>query len=125
MTDGPIQLLHLSSRTATLTIEADAHLFALDRALPCVVQLGDGTTVKTGSATSVVLSLDGLEPDSEYRFSTAVGGITFRTADETALVDIRDHGARSDSKDNTKAIQSAIAAVPAGGTLRLPAGSWT
>ncbi|MFN3431162.1 MAG: cytochrome c peroxidase, partial [Candidatus Sericytochromatia bacterium] len=33
--------------------------------------------------------------------------------DETALVDIRDHGARSDSKDNTTAIQSAIAAVPA------------
>ncbi len=125
MTDGPIQLLHLSSRTATLTIEADAHLFALDRVLPWVLQLGDGTTVKTGSASSVVLSLDGLEPESEYRFSTAIGGITFTTADETALVDIRDHGASPDSLDNTTAIQSAIAAVPAGGTLRLPAGSWT
>lgn len=125
MTDGPIQLLHLSSRTATLTIEADAHLFALDRALPWVLQLGDGTAVKTGSATSVALSLDGLEPDREYRFSTEIGGATFKTASETGMVDIRDHGARIDSNDNTSAIQSAIAAVPAGGTLRLPAGSWT
>ncbi len=125
MTNGPIQLIHRTSRTATLLIEADAHLFALDRSLPWVLQLGDGTTVKTGSATSVALSLDGLEPEREYRFSTAIGGATFRTASETAVVDIRDHGARIDSKDNTTAIQSAIAAVPAGGTLRLPAGSWT
>lgn len=125
MTDGPIQLLHLSSRTATLLIEADAHLFALDRALPWVLQLDDGTAVKSGSATSVALSLDGLDPDREYRFSTAIGGATFKTASETGVVDIRDHGARIDSNDNTSAIQSAIAAVPAGGTLRLPAGSWT
>jgi polygalacturonase len=125
LTDGPIQLLHLTSRTATLGIEADRHLFALDAALPWVLQLDDGTAVKTGNATSVVLTLDGLEPDSSYRFSTAVGGLTFRTAAETALVDIRDHGARPENNDNTTAIQSAIAAVPAGGTLRLPAGSWT
>lgn len=125
MTNGPIQLIHRTSRTATLLIEADAHLFALDRSLPWVLQLGDGTTVKTGSATSVALSLDGLEPEREYRFSTAIGGATFRTASETAVVDIRDHGARIGSKDNTTAIQSAIVAVPAGGTLRLPAGSWT
>ncbi len=125
MTDGPIQLLQLSSRTATFLLDAGRHLFALRQDLSWVLERGDGATVKTGSATSVVLSLEGLEPDSDYRFSTAIGDLTFRTRDETAMVDIRDHGARPDSKDNTTAIQSAIAAVPAGGTLRLPAGSWS
>ncbi len=125
LTDGPIQLLHLSSRTqpsrsrrthicspSTGRCPGCCSWVTARRSRPaarprsCCPSTGSNRTMSTASRT-------------------AIGGITFRTADEKAMVDIRDHGARPDSKDNTKAIQSAIAAVPAGGTLRLPAGSWT
>ncbi|NBB46740.1 glycoside hydrolase family 28 protein [Rhizobium sp. CRIBSB] len=124
MTDEPIQLLSVTSRTATLLVGGDRYLFSRDTALSWMLERGDGTSVGGGSTQSVVLSIGRLEPDTDYHLSTVFGRLTFRTADEAALIDIRDHGASPDSLDNTTAIQSAIAAVPAGGTLRLPAGSW-
>jgi polygalacturonase len=124
LSNEPIQLLNVTSRTATLVAGGDRHLFFREKPLSWTIERGDGALLSGGSTKSVVLTIGALEPDTDYHLSTGFGRLTFRTAEETALIDIRDHGASPDSLDNTNAIQSAIAAVPAGGTLRLPAGSW-
>ena len=125
MTSQFITLLTTGARTATLLIAPDRFLFARDGALDWQLSEGDDLVVATGQVHSVVLNLGNLEPGRHYRLETADGGFTFATANETALLDIRDFGASTESADNARAIQSAIAAIPAGGTLRLPAGSWS
>ncbi|UJW74853.1 polygalacturonase PglA [Rhizobium sp. SL42] len=125
MTSQFITLLTAGARTATLLIAPDRFLFARDGALDWQLSEGDGLVVATGQVHSVVLNLGNLEPGRHYRLETADGGFTFATANETALLDIRDFGASTESADNARAIQSAIASLPAGGTLRLPAGLWS
>lgn len=125
MTSQLITLLTVSARTATLLIAQDRFLFARDSVLDWQLSKGDGLAVATGWLQSVVLTLGNLEPESHYRLETTDGALTFATATETALLDIRDFGASTGSEDNARAIQSAIASLPAGGTLRLPAGLWS
>ena len=81
--------------------------------------------VRSGASDRVVVCLDGLEPSTNYDFVLANGAhCTFRTRDCSGLVDIRDFGASIDAHDNSHAIAKALEAVPIGGTLFIPAGSW-
>ena len=85
----------------------------------------DGNEVLTGKTN--VFSLFGLAPDTEYTV-TVMGSdckMTFRTEKETCCVSVRDFGAVGDGKTNdTRAVQSAINCLPAGGRLFFPAGNY-
>ncbi|MCR5790667.1 MAG: glycoside hydrolase family 28 protein [Lachnospiraceae bacterium] len=75
-----------------------------------------------------VVSLCGLEPNREYRLSTVSGTeesrpLTFCTREESVLLDVRDFGAKGDGLHaDTAALQAAIMACPAAGTVYLPRG---
>lgn len=80
-----------------------------------------------------VISIFGLEPDTEYRIAIilAEGGgeepkwLSFRTAPESVLLDVRAFGALGDGKnDDTACIQAAIEACPKDGTVRIPKGRY-
>ena len=78
-----------------------------------------------------VITLTGLTPDTEYVVGVRAAGEeaadtqTFRTQAETFLLNVRRFGAAGDgAKDDTPAIQAAIAACPEGGTVVLPKGEY-
>ncbi len=74
-----------------------------------------------------VLSLQGLQPDTEYALTVRCEGQeqtkTFRTKWESVLLDVRTFGAKGDGISNdTAALQAAIYACPQYGTVRVPKG---
>lgn len=95
----------------------------------CTV-LRDGVAI--GASTHGHLTVKDLEPDKEYAFAVqdpttgqATAALKLRTPKPAVVVSIVDHGAVGDGKTlNTKAIQAAIAACPAGGIVRVPAGTF-
>ncbi|WP_320198057.1 glycoside hydrolase family 28 protein [Agrobacterium sp. rho-13.3] len=125
MTNTAVQLVTASSRTATFSVDAHKHFYALDQRLSWSVTKPDGgAVVVRGHASSVAFTVSGLEPDQIYDVSIGDTVFTFSTKVESALIDIRDFGASPVLEDNAQAIAQAIAAVPVGGTLRIPAGLW-
>jgi polygalacturonase len=124
VTATTIELLSATTRTATFSIDAAHHLYALDPPLNWEVQRSDGSVALRGNTSCVVFTVTGLEPDNHYVLSAGNVTFGFSTSSESELVDIRDFGASTDAKDNAAAIQSAVATVPDGGTLRVPAGLW-
>ena len=85
----------------------------------------DGQKVLT--ANTNVFSLFGLKPGKEYSVSvTGYGTVSFKTARETCAVNVRDFGAKGDGEtDDTRAIQTAINCLPAGGRLFFPEGTYS
>jgi polygalacturonase len=76
-----------------------------------------------------VVRLTGLVPGQHYRVDVFSGGerqvLNFSTPAETWRLDVRAFGAVGDgAHDDTSAMQAAIMACPAGGTVVLPAGNW-
>ncbi|UHS62368.1 glycoside hydrolase family 28 protein [Agrobacterium vaccinii] len=124
MTHAAIQLITASSRTATFSVHAERHFHALSQPLDWRVAGRDGGVVVTGQTLSVVFTVSGLAPDTGYDLVIDDGVLAFTTSVESALIDIRDHGASCDLADNADAIARAIAALPENGTLRIPAGIW-
>lgn len=124
MTHAAIQLITASSRTASFSVHAERHFYALSQPLDWRVTGRDGGVVVTGQTLSVVFTVSGLVPDTGYDLTIDGGVLGFTTAAESALIDIRDHGASCDLADNAEAIARAIAALPENGTLRIPAGIW-
>ncbi|WP_316858224.1 glycoside hydrolase family 28 protein [uncultured Cohaesibacter sp.] len=79
--------------------------------------------IRSGETDRVITFLDCLEPSSNYVFELACGErISFRTKDCNGRIVISDHGASTDAANNATAIADAIAKVPQGGTLAVPAG---
>ena len=84
-----------------------------------------------GQTDTVVTTLDGLEPDTEYKLSIDGQELKFRTPACSGLVRIDDHGACAGGRDiadraaaNARAFTRAIAATPPGGTVLIPEGRW-
>lgn len=76
-----------------------------------------------------VVTLRGLSPDRCYRLRVESAGerieLTLRTRAQRWCLDVRDFGAVGDGvRDDTGALQAAIAACPAGATVFVPAGDW-
>lgn len=74
-----------------------------------------------------VVSIHGLQPDTEYTVSVETEKekktVIFRTEKESVLLDVTAFGAAGDGEtDDTGAIQAAILACPAQGTVRVPSG---
>lgn len=76
-----------------------------------------------------VVTLTGLEPDTEYVIRVERNGaseeISIRTKQESVLLNVRDFGAKGDGKTpDAAAIQAAIMACPENGTVYVPAGTY-
>jgi polygalacturonase len=84
-----------------------------------------GRSQRDGRTDRAVLALDELAPDTDYLFTLdGAAPFAFRTAPCAGLVDITDFGANFAAEDNSGAIAAAIAAAPAGGTVRVPPGRY-
>ena len=111
-----MKILAVSSRGVCVEIENQSPYFAPEK---FTVML-NGTAVREESAN--VFSLFGLEPESCYELSAAGQSVKFKTGAESALFNVRDFNARGDGiNDDTSAFAAAIACLPAGGTLFVPA----
>ncbi len=77
--------------------------------------------------TTNVFSLFNLEPDTEYTI-TLLGNancITFKTDSDTAVVDVKELGAKGDGvTDDTYFVQMAIDSCPKGGRIVFPKGTY-
>jgi nitrous oxidase accessory protein NosD len=74
---------------------------------------------------ALVTSLLGLACAQDPSSSQADGALVAPGGAGTAVLSVRDYGARGDGASlDTAAIQSAVDAVPAGGTLRFPPGTY-
>lgn len=116
-------ILVLSPRTITVEL-VDA--FAHDRlAAPLAWRLlASGDVMQDGQVDRPVLTLEALVPGIAYELEIErFGRLNFTPPQETALIDIRDHGA-SEAADNSAAFATAIAAAPAGATIYVPPGVW-
>ncbi len=78
-----------------------------------------------------VFTVENLEPDTEYTLqvravrTNETAEQQFHTTRESVCLDVRSFGAVPDGiTDNTYALQAAIAACPADGTVRVPAGTY-
>lgn len=114
-----MRILYAGSRSACL--ELGGGLYAPDS--PRRLTLNG---VDAGEAATCVFSLWDLTPDTEYRLETDRGeSAVFRTARETATMDVRRFGAAGDgAHDDTAAIQAAILCCPDGGRVLIPKGTW-
>ncbi len=91
---------------------------------PCLVYLDQ--ELKTETVKNVV-SVFGLEPDTDYKLTIKEGEevsfVSFRTEKETILLNVKAFGAKGDGKtSDTAAIQAAVACCPKHGTVYLPKG---
>ncbi|MBB4955426.1 polygalacturonase [Agrobacterium vitis] len=119
-----LECLAVTARTASFAFSAADNLYALEKAVPWRLLDANDRLVQQGETATVVFMLSGLEPDRRYRLLMDEISIAFSTQVETALLDIADFGASLEAKDNTRAIQAAINALPEHGTLRVRAGNW-
>lgn len=82
-----------------------------------------------GSFNTNVFTIFGLCPGTEYTAEIKTGEYSFAqkftTKNESALLNVRDFGAKGDGlTQDTAAINAAIACCPQGGTVYLPAGNY-
>lgn len=120
---GPC-VLAATARTLSFLIAPDGARYALPAPISWVLRTAGGTPVAEGVTHTVSLFVDDLSPRTEYRLETELGQCEVRTLPCAGLVDATDHGVTTTAKDNAAAFASAIAAVPPGGTLRLPPGRY-
>ena len=116
-------LIYVGSASACFELDNDAPFYA---PAPYTVLLNGETALKGGEN---VFSLYDLEPDRDYEVTVrqAAGErtLSFRTRGETCAVSVRAFGAKGDGvADDTAAIQRAILALPEGGRLVLPEGTY-
>ncbi|WP_117192094.1 polygalacturonase PglA [Rhizobium terrae] len=125
MSKPAIELLTAGPRSATFSVDAERHLHARDKALAWQVRKIDGGAVTEGTTAKVVFTVTGLDPDILHCLEIGDARLEFATRKETALLDIRDFAASPKAANNAQAIQNAIDTLPAGGTVRIPAGHWS
>ncbi|MCZ7447979.1 glycoside hydrolase family 28 protein [Agrobacterium rhizogenes] len=126
-------IIALSARTAALCLAAPGARYHLPSKTAWRLSSPDSDGQR-GETTTVVTLLHDLRPDTRYVFEAeGFGSLEFRTAPCAGLVEASAFSLRSDSalddedgaRANAKALENAVAAVPAGGTLRLGPGIWT
>lgn len=114
-----MKILAVSSRSVTIELDSSKPYFFGEE---FVVSL-NGVPVK--KETRNVFSLFSLVPDTEYTAEAAGQKIFFKTDKETALFDVTAFRALGDGvHDDTPAFAAAIACLPEGGTLFVPAGRY-
>lgn len=119
-----VSCLFVSSRSVSLKIE-DGGLY--ETARPYRVRLNGEDR---GLTERVVTSLYDLLPDTAYAAEIwdgekSVGGVSFRTEQESCTLDVRRFGAVGDGiHDDTAAIQAAIACCPPKGRVLIPCGRY-
>ncbi|SLN23535.1 Polygalacturonase [Aquimixticola soesokkakensis] len=130
-----ITLAARSARTVALCLAQTGARSALRQSVQWRLRGADGTQ-RSGETKRAVLALHDLTPDTAYVFEAAAAApcafsCAFSTLPCAGLVDVAAFGATPDLPDtadaaqtNRAAFQAALAAVPKGGTLRVPAGRW-
>ncbi|NDW00909.1 glycoside hydrolase family 28 protein [Salipiger sp. PrR002] len=125
-----IRCAAVTPRMAVLCLAPPPARYTLSPARPWRLRL-DGQTVAEGSAATVVLPLGPLQPGSAYTFDCGGETLSFTTPPCPGALDVTDFGARDSLPDtpeaaaqNAAAFARAIAALPKGGTLIVPAGHW-
>jgi polygalacturonase len=113
-----------TTRTASFSLDADSHHFALERPRKWQLHNESGLLVAEGMTSRVVFTLHDLKPQTRYRLAVEGADLSFETMPESALVDITHKGASVDADDNAQSIQAAIDSLPEGGTLKIPAGTY-
>ena len=118
-----IKVVGVFNRSITVEIENE-YAYRMDGA--CEYYL-DGEMVKRSDLN--VNTIDGLLPDTDYTLTVRCEDeekeITFRTKEETCLIDVRDMGARGDGISNdTSFLQAAISSCPQGGTVHFTEGTY-
>lgn len=119
-----LALIALSTRTATISFNAEENYFHLPTPLNWHLLDAQDEVVAKGVTERVVVTLHGLEPSTAYRLVCGKAVLSFRTALESKLVSIRDEGASPDLDDNAPIIQAAINALPNDATLVVPHGTF-
>lgn len=122
--DGAIRLVWVCSRAAVIEWGQGDYRSSV----PCALAV-DGRDL--GITDTVVTYVDDLTPGCTHHLilrptdGSAAAELTFDTPAETALLDVRLCGATGDGvTDDTAAIQAALMACPAGGTVEVPAGRY-
>ncbi|WMT89795.1 glycoside hydrolase family 28 protein [Pelagibacterium sp. H642] len=116
-------ILVLTPRTITVELAGVAARDQLAAALDWRL-VASGDVMQEGQAGRPVLTVEGLVPGIAYGLEIAgFGRLDFTAPQESALIDIRDHGA-SEAANNSAAFAAAIAAAPAGATIYVPPGVW-
>ncbi|MGO4622246.1 glycoside hydrolase family 28 protein [Ensifer sp. 2YAB10] len=128
-------IIALSARTAALCLPARGARYLLPGKAKWRLSSLDGDDQMRQGETSLAVSLlHDLQPGGSYRFEAeGFETVEFDTASCAGLVDAGDFGLVRDihlddiegARRNAAALREAVAAVPEGGTLRLPAGVWT
>ncbi|MGF6257316.1 glycoside hydrolase family 28 protein [Ensifer sp. LBL] len=128
-------IIALSARTAALCLPARGALYRLPAAAKWRLSSSDADEqVRQGETSLAVPLLYELQPRARYRFEAeGFEAVEFDTPSCAGLVDAGDFGLVRDihlddiegARRNAAALREAVAAVPEGGTLRLPAGVWT
>ena len=126
-----IRLAARSARSVALCLPQPGARYTLSPAIPWQLTRA-GETVARGVAAQVGLALHALAPATRYDLEAeGFAPFAFETAACAGMVDIRDHGAIADTADTpeaaaetARAIAAAIAAVPEGGTVLVPAGRY-
>ena len=120
-----IKLAMLTARSVTLEL-ADGGIYYTKQ--PYRILL-DGKEVK--QADTVITSLFGLKPDTEYVIEAedgegkSLGSLRVRTKTEFVTLDVRDFGAKGDGvSDDTKFIQAAIMACPPDSRVLITRGTY-
>jgi polygalacturonase len=117
-----LALLAATTRTASVSFDADQHCFSLDSPTGWRLETQDGSLVAEGQAETVVTTLQGLQPQTRYVLDMGGDRLVFSTKTESRLIDITDCGASPEADDNAAAIQAAIGQLPPHGTVRIPGG---
>ena len=119
-----MKLLFAGSRSCTVLMDERGDYYT---AGPYAYRINGGEE-KTDHVS--VLSLFGLEPDSEYSINACVHGrneeLSFRTQSELCTLDVKEFGAAGDGKkDDTSSVQAAILACPEKGRVLIPEGNYS
>ena len=113
-----LKLLFAGARLATVLLPGEG---LYHTAAPVSMTLND----EARTADTMVTTLTGLTPDTEYTLQACGQAVTFRTEKETCTVNVRDFGAAGDGiHEDTAALQAAIMLCPPKGRVLVPAGHY-
>lgn len=114
-----MELLAATGRSATFELSGTSAYYHREPYEICL----DGQVL--GRDVRNVFSLFSLEPGREYTVSAAGESLRFSTEEEIFRINVRDFRALGDGvHDDTPAFTAAIACLPVGGTLFVPAGTY-